>query len=69
MDGILNKTGSTAVTSSLDDINSICVGAYADDNSNYHMDGDIAIVQIYNRALTATEVAQNYRTHKGRFGL
>ena len=68
MNGVLNKTGSVAVTSSLDDINSICVGAYASDNSNYHMDGDIAIVQIYNKALSAEEVTQNYNAQKGRFG-
>ena len=31
-------------------------------------DGKFAIVHIYNRILTAAEVAQNYRTLKGRFG-
>jgi hypothetical protein len=31
--------------------------------------GNIAIAQIYNRALTATEVLQNYNAQKGRFGL
>jgi hypothetical protein len=38
------------------------------DTSSSSIDGKIAIVQAYNRALSATEVAQNYRTHKGRFG-
>jgi hypothetical protein len=32
-------------------------------------DGNIAIVQIYNRALTASEVLQNYNALKDRFGL
>ena len=63
------SSGSTAVTSSLDDINSICVGAYASDDSNYHMDGDIAIVQIYNRALSAAEVKQNFNAERNRFGV
>ena len=31
--------------------------------------GKVAIVHMYNRALTAAEIQQNYRTHKGRFGL
>ena len=31
--------------------------------------GNIAQVSIYNRALTATEVLQNYNATKGRFGL
>ena len=33
------------------------------------LDGDLPIVRIYNRALTATEVLQNYNTTKTRFGL
>ena len=32
-------------------------------------DGRIGIVQIYNRALSAQEVLQNYNATKGRFGL
>lgn len=31
--------------------------------------GQIAIVQIYNRVLSATEITQNYNALKGRFGL
>jgi hypothetical protein len=31
--------------------------------------GNIAIVRVYNRALTAQEVLQNYNAQKGRFGL
>jgi len=31
--------------------------------------GNIAIAQVYNRALSASEVLQNYNTQKGRFGL
>ena len=31
--------------------------------------GRIAIVQAYNKALTATEVSQNFNAQKGRFGL
>lgn len=33
------------------------------------IDGDLAIVRIYNRALSATEVLANYDAVKGRFGL
>jgi hypothetical protein len=36
-------------------------------DSNFN--GKIALVQVYNRALTATEVLQNYNAQKGRFGL
>ena len=36
-------------------------------NTNYN--GRIANTQIYNRALTPTEILQNYNATKGRFGL
>jgi hypothetical protein len=32
-----------------------------------YLNADIALAQIYNRALTATEVAQNYNALKNRF--
>jgi len=39
-------------------------------NSNaYYYNGDIAIVQVYNRALSASEVLDNYNRYKSRFGL
>jgi hypothetical protein len=37
--------------------------------SNRYFNGNIAQVSIYNRALTAQEVLQNYNTTKGRYGL
>ena len=44
------------------------IGMRPNDNSQY-FDGKITCVRAYNRALTAAEIQQNYRTHKGRFGL
>jgi hypothetical protein len=38
------------------------------DGGNY-FGGTIAIIQTYNRALSAAEVAQNYNAQKSRFGL
>jgi len=38
-------------------------------STGYRMNGNVAVTQIYNRALTAAEVIQNYNTQKGRFGL
>ena len=34
-----------------------------------HLDGKISMVKIYNRALTAAEIKQNYDAHRGRFVL
>jgi hypothetical protein len=44
------------------------IGSYQGIGGNYS-DGNIANVQIYNRPLSATEVAQNYNAIKSRFGL
>jgi hypothetical protein len=38
------------------------------DLENYFT-GNIAISRVYNRALTSTEILQNYNAQKGRFGL
>jgi len=40
-----------------------------DDFGGRFFSGNIAQVSIYNRALTATEIAQNYNALKGRYGL
>ena len=45
------------------------IGARKDLNSLSHTDGNIAQVSIYNRALSANEVRQNFEATKGRFGL
>jgi len=38
-------------------------------NNAFPLNGKISNVQIYNRALTASEVLQNYNALKGRYGL
>jgi hypothetical protein len=45
------------------------VGAYSNPIVAYAMLGNIAQTQIYNRALSASEVLQNYNATKTRFGL
>ena len=37
-------------------------------NLNY-FEGNIGCIQIYNRALSSTEILQNHNSLKGRFGL
>jgi len=43
-------------------------GGYAG-GRDYYYNGDIAIVRVYNKALSASEVLFNYNALKGRFGL
>ena len=42
---------------------------YSSGNGSRFFVGNISLVHIYNRALTATEVLQNYNATKARFGL
>ena len=44
------------------------MGAYGPGVS-YHLNGNIAVSRVYNKALTAAEVTQNYNAQKSRFGL
>ena len=37
--------------------------------SGYRVDGNIPIVRLYNRALTASEILQNFNAQRSRFGL
>ena len=68
MDGVLDAS-STSASSTLDDVDNICIGAYASDNTAYHFDGSISIVQVYNRQLSIDEVKQNFNAQRDRFGV
>ena len=63
--GITSATNTVSHSSiTLDAIN---VGR--DSSSGRDLDGRMSVAMIYNRALTAAEVAQNYNALKGRFGI
>ena len=50
--------------------NDLSIGAFIDNGSIYsYWAGSIGRFEIYNRALTAAEVVNNYRLHKSRFNL
>jgi len=46
----------------------MAIGRRVSTNTDYFI-GNIALVQIYNRALSATEIVQNYNATKKRYGL
>ncbi len=45
------------------------IGAIPDEAGQHYWNGKIAIVRVYSKLLSATEVKQNFEAHKGRFGL
>lgn len=65
--GVLNTGTVTSVTTYGSDSSfNIYLGRRG---TSPYLNGNIAIAQIYNRGLTATEVLQNYNATKSRFGL
>ena len=63
--GITISTNTVSHTSTT--IDDIKIGV--DDFSSRYFAGNIAIANLYNRALTPDEILQNYNATKGRFGL
>ena len=51
--------------------NGISIGAYGGYNGgrSYYYNGEIGIVKVYDRALTAAEVLQNYNAGRSRYGV
>jgi len=49
--------------------NKIVLGARSDFQGTTWMNGRISNLQIYNRALSSTEVLQNFNATKDRYGL
>lgn len=38
-------------------------------NGTYHFNGELPVLKVYNRALTATEVQKNFKAYKNRFNI
>jgi len=60
------EDGTSADTTTFTGNQEIVIGAYG--SGNYYS-GRISYVQVYNRALSATEILQNYNATKKRYGL
>jgi hypothetical protein len=71
-EGFVNGISLGTRTTTLDSSTGTGLGAYynnTDQPFGSYWQGSIASTQIYNRALSAQEVLQNYNATKGRFGL
>jgi hypothetical protein len=68
LDGNLENS---ATITNLGDIASsnLVLGRLGDSGGPYYYNGSIAQASVYNRALSAEEIRQNYHASKGRFGL
>lgn len=63
--------GITTATNTVNHISSVLndIKLAQDDAGGRFFNGNIAIAQIYNRALSSTEITQNFNATKGRYGL
>ena len=66
VNGSLDSTKSANITPKNSTI-IMRIGGGADSGSAYHFNGSVSSVLVYQKALTATEVLQNYLATKGRF--
>jgi hypothetical protein len=60
----VNQSG-TGVSFTINTSNSLNLASMG--GGSYFLDGDIASVKMYNKALTATDILQNYNAQKNRF--
>lgn len=59
-------TNATALNLASFSQNGLAIGAIS---TPYYLNGKLGIIKLYNRALSATEVAQNYNALRGRYGV
>ena len=64
--GVLNNTGTLTATR-VESANSIKIGTREDGFTR--MNGNLSQVQIYNRALSAQEISQNFNATRDRYGI
>jgi hypothetical protein len=60
----VSKSGALTTNS-----NGAAIGSFGGTSSGYYFGGDIAIVKIYDKGLSADEVKQNYNAYKNRFDI
>jgi hypothetical protein len=69
INGVYEPLASAATVLNVDTTTNMTLGNVADFYSPYWFTGTYGATQIYNRALTASEILQNYNVTKTRFGL
>lgn len=63
-------TGTTTATLATSN-GGMSIGAYGgySGSRGYYYDGNLSICRVYNRVLTAAEIAQNFNAQRGRYGI
>jgi hypothetical protein len=70
LNGVLNATNNSMNSSTTNGTSPLTIGnAFNSGSALQYFNGSIPLARIYNRALTAEEIKQNYEALRGRFGL
>ena len=69
VDGVFDKSAALTTSTPVSSSNAISLGWIRDDGASFSMNASIGNITIYNRALSATEILQNYNAQKSRFNL
>jgi hypothetical protein len=67
VNGILVASNSSAFTPSSPTVGDMYIGCYSPSSESFN--GKISSTKIYNRALSAAEVKQNFNALRGRYGI
>jgi hypothetical protein len=67
LNGVQSGTTGTSPTGTTNNANNFTIGLQ--DGGNWAFSGNIPIVKVYNRALSAAEISQNFNASRGRFGI
>ena len=70
LNGVLNATNNSMNSSTTNGTSPLTIGnAFNGGSAIQYFNGSIPLARIYNRALTASEVQQNFNALRGRFGI
>lgn len=63
----VNGIGVSTFTFNISSASSQSLYGAADPNSSQYLNGSLGLIKVYNRALSAAEILQNYNASKGRY--
>lgn len=67
INGVLQNDSQSPAFADSGDI--FTIGRYYSNNTSYNAGGNISAVSVYNRALSSSEILQNYNALRGRYGV
>lgn len=69
INGYLDKSSAMSSNTPISANNAIAIGWIRNDGASYSMNAEVAVVLMYNRTLSQSEILQNFNATKSRYGL